>query len=326
MNITILGTGVYGLSMAIALSQNKNNKITMWTESEDNIGRFKEYQKKGVEALGGIKVPKDINITSSYEEALKDAKMVFIMCAAKFVGSVAKGIKPFITKDMNFIIGSKGIEQGSCRFVHEVFLDEIKTKKLGVISGPSFAIDIAHLEPIGLACAVKSHEVFKNMKSIYKGTNIKIRESKDMVGTELCGSIKNVIAIASGILDGLGYSESTRCFLITESLHDIRALIVGLGGKKNSILSFAGVGDLTLTATSTKSRNYTYGVLLGKNDHKKTQEYLDNTTVEGYYTLKSIYSLIKKKKIKMPVIDLIYKIVMKGDDPSKLEKFLMEKE
>jgi glycerol-3-phosphate dehydrogenase (NAD(P)+) len=164
------------------------------------------------------------------------------------------------------------------------------------------------------------------MQIIYKGTNIKIRESKDMVGTELCGWIKDVIAIASGILDGLGYSESTRCFLITESLHDIRALIVGLGGKKNSILSFAGVGDLTLTATSIKSRNYTYGVLLGKNDPKKTQEYLDTTTVEGYYTLKSIYSLIKKKKIKMPVIDLIYKIVMKGDDPTKLEKFLMEKE
>ena len=326
MNIAILGTGVYGLSIAIALSQNKNNKITMWTESPDNIPRFKEYQTKGVEAFNGVKVPKSINITDSYETALKDAEMVFIMCAAKYVESVAKDMKPYIKKSMNFVIGSKGIEQGSCRFVHEVFLNEIKTKKLCVISGPSFAVDIAKLEPIGLACAVKSHEVFLNMKNIYKGTNIKLRESRDMVGTELCGSIKNVIAIASGILEGLGYSESTRCFLITESLHDIRSLIVGLGGKKNSILSFAGVGDLTLTATSTKSRNYSFGVLLGQNNKKKTEEYLNSTTVEGYYTLKSIYSLIKKKKIKIPVIDLIYKIVMKGEDPNKLEKFLMEKE
>ena len=255
--IAIIGTGVYGIAMAIALSQNKDNEIIMWTESEENVKNL-EAGKKGFDPLQNIKIPKGIKFTSSYEEALTDTKYVFIMCTAKFVGSVAHDMKPYINKDMTFVIGSKGIEQGSCRFVHEVFLNEIKTKKLAVISGPSFAVDIAKLEPIGLACAVKSHEVFKNMKTIYKGTNIKIRESKDMVGTELCGSIKNVIAIASGILDGLGYSESTRCFLITESLHDIRALIVGLGGKKNSILSFAGVGDLTLTATSIKSRNYNF--------------------------------------------------------------------
>ena len=325
MNITILGTGVYGLSMAIALSKNESNKITMWTESSENIERFKDYQKHGCDAFNGVKIPKSINITDSYEVALKSAQIVFIMCAARYVGEVSKKMKPYINKNQIFIIGSKGIEQGSCRFVHEVFLSNIKTKKLGVISGPSFAVDIANEEPIGLACAVKSHEVFTEVSKVYKGTNIKLRESKDMVGTELCGSIKNVIAIASGILEGLGYSESTRCFLITESLHDIRALIVGLGGKKNSILSFAGVGDLTLTATSTKSRNYSYGVLLGKGNKKKTQEYLDSTTVEGYYTLKSIYQLIKRKKIKMPVIDLIYKIVMKDEDPIKLEKFLMEK-
>ena len=325
MNITILGTGVYGLSMAIALSKNESNKITMWTESKDNIERFKNYQKHGVDAFKGEKVPKSINITDSYETALKDAQIVFIMCAAKYVGSVSKNMKPYINKNQIFIIGSKGIEQDSCRFVHEVFLSNIKTKKLGVISGPSFAVDIANDDPIGLACAVKSHEVFETVSKIYKNTNIKLRESKDLIGTELCGSIKNVIAIASGILEGLGYSESTRCFLITESLHDIRSLIVGLGGKKNSILSFAGVGDLTLTATSTKSRNYSYGVLLGKGDKKKTQEYLDSTTVEGYYTLKSIHQLIKRKKIKMPVIDLIYKIVMKDEDPIKLERFLMEK-
>ena len=196
MNITILGTGVYGLSMAIALSKNKNNKITMWTESSDNIKRFEDYKKHGIDAFNGIKVPKSIYITDSYETALKEAQIVFIMCAAKYVSSVSKDMKPYINKNQIFIIGSKGIEQGSCRFVHEVFLDNIKTKKLGVISGPSFAIDIASGEPIGLACAVKTHEVFTEVSKIYKGTNIKLRESKDMIGTELCGSIKNVIAIA----------------------------------------------------------------------------------------------------------------------------------
>ncbi len=324
INICILGTGVYGIAMAYALSKNKNVKIKMWTESEESLKRLESSRKK-FEPLGNIVIPDDITFTTSYEEALMDADIVYIMTAAKFVGSVCKGIMPYINDKMHFVIGSKGIEQESCRFVHEVFLNYITTHKLAVISGPSFAIDIANLEPIGLSCAVKNSDTFNILLEVYKGTNIKLRKSNDMVGVELCGSIKNVIAVAAGILEGLGYSESTRSFLITESLHDIRKLISALNGKKKTILSYAGVGDLLLTATSTKSRNYSYGVLLGKKDFEEANKYLENTTVEGYYTLKSIYALLRKKKIEMPVIDLIYSIIMNGEDPNLLAKFLMEK-
>lgn len=324
MNIAIIGSGVYGIAMATSLSQNKKNKIIMWSESEESCNRL-IASRDNFEPLGGLKIPESIEFTTSYEEALKDAELVFIMCAAKFVGSVCKDMMPYINNKMHFIIGSKGIEQGSCKFVHEVFLDFISTRKLGVISGPSFAIDIARLEPIGLAFATKNKTTFALANKAYKNTNVKLRRSNDMIGTELCGSIKNVIAVAAGILEGLGYSESTRSFLITESLHDIKELIRGLGGKKKTILSFAGVGDLILTATSTKSRNYSFGILLGKGEFEEANKYLETTTVEGYYTLKSIYSLLRKRKIKMPVVDLIYKVVMKNEDPNKLVKFLMEK-
>lgn len=324
MKICILGTGVYGIAMANSLAQNKKNKIIMWTESEESFKRLESSRNK-FELLGGIKIDKEIKFTVSYEEALNGADVVFIMTTAKFVGSVCKDIMPYISKKMHFVIGSKGIEQESCRFIHEVFLNFINTRKLAVISGPSFAIDIANLEPIGLSVAVKSNDTLSALLKIYKGTNIKLRKSNDMIGVELCGSIKNVIAVAAGILDGLGYSESTRSFLITESLHDIKELIKGLGGNKKTILSYAGVGDLLLTATSTKSRNYSYGVILGKGKFKEASKYLEETTVEGYYTLKSIYTLLRRKKIKMPVIDLIYNIVMKGEHPEVLAKFLMEK-
>lgn len=324
-NITIIGCGVYGLAMANSLSMNKKNKIKMWTESEATLAALEKNRKK-YDLLGGLHLPDDIEFTCSYEEAMKDADIVYIMSAAKFVGSVCKEILPFVTKDMHFVIGSKGIEQESCRFVHEVFFNTIKTKKLAVISGPSFAIDIAHGEPIALAVGTKSPTTFDLMKKLYKGSNIKLRKSNDLLGIELCGSIKNVIAVAAGILEGLGYQESTRAFLITESLHDIKELMHGLGGKRKTILTYAGVGDLLLTATSTKSRNYSYGVFLGKKDFEGAKKYLEETTVEGYYTLKSVYSLLRKKKIKMPIVDLIYKIVMKDDDPNKLAQFLMEKE
>lgn len=324
MNICILGTGVYGIAMAHALAQNKKNKIIMWTESEESFNRLTK-ERNNFSLLGGIKIDEGIKFTTSYEEALKDASVVFIMTAAKFVSGVCKGIMPFINNKMHFVIGSKGIEQESCRFIHEVFLNFINTRHLAVISGPSFAIDIANLEPIGLSVAVKANDTLNVLLKCYKDTTIKLRKSNDMIGVELCGSIKNVIAVAAGILEGLGYSESTRSFLITESLHDIKELISALNGKKKTILSYAGVGDLLLTATSTKSRNYSYGVILGKGNFNEAREYLETTTVEGYYTLKSIYTLLRQKKIKMPVIDLIYNIVMKDDDPKKLAKFLMEK-
>lgn len=324
MNICILGTGVYGIAMANSLVQNKKNKIIMWTESDESLKRL-EGSRNNFELLGGIEINEAIKFTTSYQEALDQADIVFIMTAAKFVGSVCKEIMPYINNKMHFVIGSKGIEQESCRFVHEVFLNFISTRKLAVISGPSFAIDIANLEPIGLSVAVKSNETLNMLLKIYKGTNIKLRKSTDMVGVELCGSIKNVIAVAAGILEGLGYSESTRSFLITESLHDIKELIHALNGKKKTILSYAGVGDLLLTATSTKSRNYSYGVILGKGEFDKATKYLEETTVEGYYTLKSIYTLLRRKKIKMPVVDLIYNIVMKGENPEHLATFLMEK-
>ncbi len=324
MNITIIGTGVYGISMAMALSLNKKNKIIMWSESEESKKQI-EASRSAFAPLGGKSIPDCITFTTSYEEALKNAELVFVMSAAKFVGSVCKGMMPYIHDKMHFIIGSKGIEQESCRFVHEVFLSFIETKRLAVISGPSFAIDIANLEPIGLSIATKSRDTLNMALKAYKSTNIKLRESKDLIGVELCGSIKNVIAVAAGILEGLGYTESTRSFLITESLHDMKELIDGLGGNKKTILSFAGVGDLLLTATSTKSRNYSYGVYLGKKNFKEAKNFLENTTVEGFYTLKSIYTLLRRKKIKMPVIDLIYNIVMNDDDPNKLSEFLMKK-
>ena len=324
MNITIVGTGVYALAMTRALSLNKKNKIIMWSESDESKSSL-EKSRKSLPQLGNNSLDESVKITTSYKEALQNADIVFVMCAAKFVSSVTKEMMPFVTKKMHFVIGSKGIEQESCRFVHEVFLNFIETKKLAVISGPSFAIDIANLEPIGLSCAVKSKDTLNKLLLAYKNTNIKLRPTNDLIGVELCGSIKNVIAVAAGILEGLGYSESTRSFLITESLHDIKELIKGLGGNKKTILSYAGVGDLLLTATSTKSRNYSYGILLGKNAPEKATEYLENTTVEGYYTLKSIYTLLRRKQIKMPVIDLIYNIVMKNDDPTKLAKFLIEK-
>ena len=323
MNISIIGTGAYGLSIALALIKN-NHKVTMWVESKERV-TYLNNNRKNANILPGIEIPESITFTNSYEEAIKGKNIIFIAVAAKFVNSVTIELGKLNIKNKHFCLLSKGIEENTCEFVSDVFKRNIKNKNVAVISGPSFAIDVAHYEPIGLTIASKNKTTINLIKKVLESDSIKLRETSDVLGVELCGTIKNVIAIAAGILEGLGYSESTRSFLITESLHDIKSLIYGLGGNKKTILSFAGVGDLLLTSTSTKSRNYTFGVLIGKKDINKSKEFLNTTTVEGYNTLKSIYKLIKKKKIDMPIINTIYKIVIKDSDPNLLSEFLIKK-
>ena len=194
-------------------------------------------------------------------------------------------------------------------FMYDVFTKIIRTKNVSVISGPSFAIDMCNNEPTGLTLATKSSKTEHIVRETFNN-NLKLRVTKDVIGVEICGSIKNVIAIGAGIIDGMGYSESTRAMLVTESLHDIKGLIKALGGNPKTILSYAGFGDLMLTATSTKSRNYKFGVMIGEKKHKTLiDEYKNNTTIEGINTLNSIYKLLKKKKVDMKIIDLLYDIV-----------------
>lgn len=321
--ISIIGTGAYGLSIALSLLK-KNDRIKMWVESEERAN-FLNKNKKNSGILPNTAIPDEIEFSNDYEYILKDSSVIFIAVSAKFVGPVAKELSNYNIKNKHFCILSKGIEQNTCEFVTDVFIRYIKTKKLAVISGPSFAIDLASNQPIGLTIASKNKETINIIKKIMQNDMLKLRSSNDLIGVELSGSIKNVIAIAAGILEGLGYAESTRSFLITESLHDIKNLIYGLGGKKKTILSFAGVGDLLLTATSTKSRNYSYGILIGQGKIKEAEEYVNSTTVEGFYTLKSIHTLIRRKKIKMPIINLIYAIIFNNKAPFSLVDFLIKK-
>ena len=325
MKIALIGTGVYGCAIATALSKH-NKDIIMWTESDE---RYEQYIKDGHQIKGiipSVEVPKNVKLTVSSEKAVKDADIVFITSTAAFVGNICMNINPYITKKTIICIASKGIENTSCAFLSDIAHHNLKTKHIAIMSGPSFAIDMALNNPVGLSLASHSKKAIKTIKTVLENDTLKLRETTDLIGVQICGSVKNIIAVAAGMLDGLGYPESTQSFLITEALNDIKNLISSLGGNPKTIRSFAGVGDLLLTCTSTKSRNFSFGKVIGQGANKEEKEkYLKENTVEGYYTLKSIYKLIKNKKIKMPIIDLIYKIVMNDEDPSLLISFLINK-
>lgn len=324
MKIAILGPGAYGLALAKMFKKN-NCHIKMWSNFQEEID---ELEKNRVsKKLPGIKLDDDIIFSTNMEYVVKDANLILFAVPAGYVDTVAMELKKFYQPKQHICIASKGIEQDTCLFVHDVLNKYIKTKKLAVISGPSFAVDIVTNYPIGLSLGTKSKSTEKLLKKTLQNDSLKLRTTDDIIGIEICGSIKNVIAIAAGILDGLGANESTQAMFITESLNDIKGLIKALGGNKNTILSFAGFGDLLLTCTSTKSRNFSYGRLLGENKSKKEiDKYVKNTTIEGLYTLESIYSLINNKKVIMPIIDLIHDIIFEDKNPQDLLAFLINKE
>lgn len=321
MKVTILGTGAYGLSLALMFHKNKCD-ITMWTKFEDER-KLLENKRVNEKLLPKVKIPKDIKFTCDLS-VVKTSNLIVIALPAQFVDDISYELSKYYGKKQHICIATKGIEQDTCLFIDDVLGKYIKTKNIAVISGPSFAIDIASNYPIGLSLGTKSKSTEKVLKKYLQNDSLKLRTTNDLIGVEVCGSIKNVIAIAAGMLNGLGSNESTQAMFITESLHDIKELIKALGGDPKTILSFAGFGDLLLTCTSTKSRNFTYGKLIGTKS-KKINEYVDTHTIEGLYTLKSIHKLLKNKKVDMPIIDLIYDIIFNNKEPKELLQFLIDK-
>ena len=324
MKITVIGTGAYSVGIALMLAKKKENNIMLWTENKQYVKEFNETRKL-VNIFKDVTFPGNISITNSYEEALNNTGLIFMITSAKYILEVCNNILPFYKKTP-ICIASKGIHHETKSCLSELVKNTLKTKNVCIISGPTFAIDLVNNEPAALAIAGYNDKTIKLVQDNLANETLKLRKSKDIIGVQLCGSVKNIIAIAAGILKGLNYSESTQAFLINESLHDMKHIIYALGGNKKTILSFAGIGDLLLTCSSIKSRNYSFGVIIGKNATKKEiNDYLKNNTVEGYYTLNSIQKMLEKKGIVIPLINLIQDIVSHKRQPKDLANFLITK-
>ena len=322
MKVGILGSGAYGIALASILVKN-GKSVIMWSHSVEEKELLIKTRRSS--KLKGYVVPNEIVFTNNMEEVILNVDLViFAVPAFAFEDTVIR-IKNVISRKTPVLIATKGIQQDTCLFLHDVFRKYCRNK-LGVISGPTFADDIVKDVPIGLTLATKNRRLEEVVRKCFENDKTKFRKSRDIIGVEIYASVKNVMAIASGMLEGMGVTDSTRALFLTESMNDIKELIEALGGRKKSILSFAGFGDILMTCTSHTSRNFSFGYLIGKGASKKEiDNYLKNTTVEGMYTLKSIHKLIGKKKVKMPIINLINDIVNCKKEKEEILKFLIEK-
>lgn len=323
MKIGLFGTGAYGLALSSILTTN-NHEVTMWTKFEEEKNSL-EINRGNDNFIPNYRIDDSVKITTSVEECIKDKDLLIIAIPAAFVNDLCVEMAPFIDGN-NILIATKGIEQGTGLFMNQVVEKHLNTENIAVLSGPTFAIDLISKMPAGLSLASESSETIILVRQALQNDYIKLRESDDIIGTEICGSIKNVIALSAGMLEGLKANETTKAMLIAEAMHDMEAILDAFNCNKRTVLSYAGVGDLLLTCTSTKSRNFSFGKLVGEKPGREAiTEYLKNKTVEGYYTLESIYQLLRDKEVTIPIIDLIYEIAVEGKDPELLLTFLVVK-
>ena len=231
MKVAILGCGAYGLALASILVKNKVD-VSMWSykeEEKDSLVKSRESDK-----LKGYKIPKCINFSTDMKDVISDKDLIVIAVPTFSFESTVIELKKYISKNQPVLIATKGIQQDTCLFLHDVFKKHCKNK-IAVISGPSFAVDIVKEVPIGLSLATKYNSVDIVVRKCFENELTKFRRTNDIIGVEVCGSIKNVMAIASGMLEGMNASPSTKALFLTESMNDIKELLFALGGKKKTI-------------------------------------------------------------------------------------------
>lgn len=307
MKVGIMGCGAYGISLAVNLIQ--NNDVTMWTALEDEKNEIlnTRYNDK---MLKGIYIDEKINITTSIEEVMRN-DVIILVVPVKFFEDTLKKMTNYVSNQI-FVIASKGIKDGY--LLNEYAKKYLNTDKIGVISGGTFAIDLANFSESGLTICGndKVRDILRNMITM---SHIKLDETSDIKGVELVASIKNTMAILMGILNKLDVTHTTMCRVLTDIINDINKIIISLGGESDTILKYAGIGDTYLTCTSNKSRNYTFGELLVE-DKDKAYHFLENNTVEGVNTLDEITKILEKNNIEIDSINKLNGIINNGMEPS----------
>ena len=320
MNIGIIGTGAYAIALASILEENFNSKnlnLTMWTINED------EYQELSLKHTNSryldYKLNKNIKFTMDLNKLVLENDTLILAIPAKFVHSTFETINVKM-EDKKVLIATKGIEPVTNELISDYLKLFYNINNITCISGPSFAHDIIKKQPIGLTIASKDKNNLKNFKDLFKTSYISFDETDDIIGCSLCGVVKNIMAIFSGILEGMQVNSSTKAKFMVDASKEIMEIIKKLKGKKETFYTYAGLGDLLLTATSTESRNFTFGLLIGMDKDFKT--YLEETTVEGVESLKTTKIILEKNNLNSKIIDILDDIVNNCKDKNIILDFL----
>ena len=320
--IAVIGDGGWGTTLAIELSK-KGNSLSLWGAFKDYIERVAK-SRENVKFLKGIRIPEGINVTALLDEALRDVDFVILAVPSKYLRNILQQLKGTKQGNPIYVSAVKGIENNTLMRMSEVIQDVLGAdKKIVAISGPSIAIEVAKGLPTTIVASSRNVDLAGEVQSMLMSERLRVYTSDDLIGVELGGSLKNIIAIAAGISDSLGFGTNTKAAILTRGLAEINRLGIAMGAKLETFAGLSGMGDLVTTCISPHSRNRWFGEMLGKG--KKAKDIVKETemVVEGVTTAKSAYELSRKHNVDMPITREIYNVIYKDKSPREVVKDLM---
>ncbi|MEA1923401.1 MAG: NAD(P)H-dependent glycerol-3-phosphate dehydrogenase [Pseudomonadota bacterium] len=317
MNIGVIGAGSWGTALADLLARN-GHQVTLWAYETDLVVRMREQRENDL-FLPDIRLHDELKFTDTLAEAVNGRELLLLVPPSQLMRQVFRQLLPYLEDDLVLVSASKGIENQTLMTMSQVLQEELKNAgrkaKLAFLSGPSFAREVAQGLPTAVVAASADEAIAKLVQKVFSGESFRVYTNDDVIGIEFGGSLKNVMALAAGIADGLGFGSNTRAALITRGLSEMTRLGVAAGAKAQTFAGLAGMGDLVLTCTGDLSRNRTVGLELGKG--RPLQEILDGMTMvaEGVKTTVSTHQLAQRLQVEAPITEQIYKILEEGKNP-----------
>ena len=324
MKIAVIGSGSWGTAVAVLLA-GKGNDVYLWSWQQEETDRLNR-DRENCEFLPGIKFPENIICTHNMEECADEAELIVTAAPSPATRTTAKQLSPFVKNGQKIVNISKGLEEGTLMRLSQVYKSEIPQADIAVMSGPSHAEEVSRGLPTTNVAAAENIKTAEFVQDVFMRDNFRVYTSTDVIGVELGGALKNIIALCAGISDGLGYADNTKAALMTRGLAEIARLGIAMGAKEETFMGLSGVGDLIVTCTSMHSRNRRAGILLGQG--KSLDETLKSVhmVVEGVNTASAAYKLGEKYGIEMPITAEANAILFDGKSAREAVNSLMTRE
>ena len=323
-NVGVLGAGSWGTALSVLLTEN-GHQVTVWSIDENEVNMLNE-KREHVQKLPGVKLPDSMVVTTDLEGTVKGKDFLVLAVPSPFTRSTAKKMAPFVAEGQIIVDVAKGIEEATLLTLSKQIEEEIPQADVAVLSGPSHAEEVGRKLPPTCVIGAKTRKTADYLQSMFISPVFRVYTSPDILGIELGGSLKNVIALAAGIADGLGYGDNTKAALITRGIAEITRLGVKMGGRIETFSGLTGIGDLIVTCASVHSRNRKAGYLMGQG--MSMQEAMDEVkmVVEGVYSAKAAAKLAEKYGVSMPIVDEVNAVLFDGKSPAEAVNDLMMRE
>ncbi len=321
MKIAVLGAGSWGTALAKVLADN-GHEVNLWGRNEDQMAEARE-KRENIKYLPGVSLPVSMKITSDFEEAVSGVHAYVISVASQSVREIMLKLKTYTAIRPLIINVTKGVEISSLKRISEVVKEMIPDALYVSLSGPSHAEEVSRGIPTTLVSACEDKEAAELVQDLFGNDSLRIYTNPDVIGVELGGALKNIIALGAGISDGLGFGDNAKAALMTRGIFEIGRLGKLMGANPDTFKGLSGIGDLIVTCTSMHSRNRRFGILVGQGMPVEKALKEIGMVVEGYYTIRSAYELSKKFEVDMPITDELYRVLYEGKDAMTSVKNLM---